>query len=31
MSKDLMSEKALFNAANVIRSYGFGDQFRSGW
>lgn len=26
MSKSSMSDKALFNAANVIRSYGFLDQ-----
>ena len=26
MSKSSMSDKALFNAANVIRSYGLGDQ-----
>lgn len=26
MSKSSMSDKALFNAANVIRSYGFWDQ-----
>ena len=26
MSKSPMSDKALFNAANVIRSYGFSDQ-----